>query len=79
MNSKRIRTVAFMVTLGLGSVVLQGCPLGGLLNDCYGEGTISRSAYDDLSAIERVTYEENSCGRYVRRSDWLGDLGDLFD
>ena len=79
MNMRRIRTATLVTMLGFGSLLLQGCPVSGLLNDCYGEDTISSSEYEDLNALERLLYEENWCDRYTRKSGFLGDLGDLFD
>jgi hypothetical protein len=74
MSIRRIRTATLVATLGVGSFLFQSCPLGGLLDSCFGENTISESAYDDLSSLERLAYEENDCGRYERRSGLLGDL-----
>lgn len=64
--------------LGTGSILLQGCSvsglLGGLLNEYFGENTISQSAFDDFNAFEQLLYEENDCGRYESRSIVLDDL-----
>lgn len=57
-----------------GSTLFQGCPFAGLLDDCFGGDTISRSEYEDMNVFERLPYEENSCGRYERRFDF--DEGD---
>ena len=70
---RRIRILTMVAMLGTGSLLLQSCPLGNLL-DCFGEDTISASAYEDLNAFEQLAYEENECGRYDRRSGLLGDL-----
>lgn len=61
---------AAITLLGSGSMLLHGCPLRGLLDDCFGEGTISRSEYEDMYVLERLLYEENSCGRYDPRFDF---------
>lgn len=73
MNVRGMRNVATALLLGSGTLLLQSCPLGSLL-DCFGEDTISASAYEDLNAFEQLAYEENECGRYERRSGLLGDL-----
>lgn len=69
---KRMRTLgssAMAAFIGMSSVLFQGCPFSGPLNDCFGEGTISESEYDDLNIIEQLIYDENSCGRYEQRFD----------
>ena len=76
MHMRRIRTATLVAMLGFGSFLFQSCPVSGLLDDCYGEDTISSSAYDDLNALERLPYDENRCGRYTRDSGFLGDLFD---
>jgi len=76
MSMRRFRAAALTMMLGFGSLIFQSCPLTGLLDDCFGEDTISSSEYDDLNAVERLLYEENWCGRYTRRSDFFGDLFD---
>ena len=76
MSMRRIRAATLVVMLGFGSFLFQSCPVSGLLNDCFGEDTISSSAYDDLNALERLLYDENWCGRYTRESGFLGDLFD---
>ena len=76
MYMRRIRGAMLVVMLGFGSFLFQSCLASGLLNDCYGEDTISSSEYDDLNALEQLLYEENSCGRYTRESNFLGDLFD---
>lgn len=76
MSMKRIRAATLAAMLGFSSLLFQSCPATGLLDDCYGENTISSSAYDDLNAFERLLYEENWCGRYTRESGFLGDLFD---
>jgi|GEM_PF-6351231 len=74
MSLRRIRTAALTVMLGFGSLLFQSCPVSGLLNDCFGEDTISRSEYDDLNVLERLLYEENWCGRYEPVSSLLDDF-----
>jgi hypothetical protein len=74
MRKRGIRAGWLVTALGLGSLLFQSCPLGGLVNDCFGSNTISESEYEDLNAVERLAYEENECGRYTERSDWIGDL-----
>ena len=74
MRIRGIRAGILATMLGLGSMLFQGCPFGGLVSDCFGSNTISSSEYDDLNAFERLGYEENECGRYTPRSDWIGDL-----
>lgn len=56
--------------LVLGGTVFQGCPAAGLLNECFGEGTISASEYDDLNVFEQLLYDETGCGRYEPRFDF---------
>ena len=55
-----------------GTTLLQGCPVnslvGGILDSCFGEDTISAAEYDDLNVLEQLLYEENDCGRYEERS-----------
>ena len=76
MHMRQIRAATLVAMLGFGSFLFQSCPVSGLLNDCYGEDTISSSEYDDLNALERLLYEENWCSRYTRRSNFFGDLFD---
>ena len=75
---KPLRKSRIAWLLGTGSILLQGCPvsglLGGLFDECFGENTISQSAFDDLNAFEQLLYEENDCGRYESRSIVLDDL-----
>ena len=73
---RRLRNVVFVATLGLSSVVFQSCPVENLMDDCFGEDTISRSEYEDLNPLEQLLYDENSCDRYEPRSGFLGDLLD---
>jgi len=61
---------------GVGLLLSHGCLLGGLVEDCFGSNTISQRQYEDLNPIERLFYEENSCGRYTRRSNLFSDLFD---
>ncbi len=75
---KRMRNLAFAVAMGLSSFLLQSCPASSIITDCFGEGTISKSEYEDLNFIEKEAYERNSCGRYEPRSGWVSDLLDLF-
>ncbi len=65
----RIRRSGPVALLAAGSMLFQGCPFSGLLDDCFGENTVSESEYDDLNVFEQLLYEENSCGRYERRFD----------
>ncbi len=76
MRTKGLRAATLLLTIGLGSFVFQSCPLTGLVDECFGENTISQSEHEDLNSLERLLYEENSCGRFERRS---GTLFDLFD
>lgn len=76
MRVRSVRATMLVITLGCGSFLFQGCPVGGLLTDCFGSGTISRSEYEDLNALERLMYEENSCGRYTRQSNIFSSLFD---
>ena len=75
---KHLRKFRIALLLGTGSILFQGCPvsglLGGLLDECFGENTISQSAFDDLNVFEQLLYEENDCGRYESRSIVLDDL-----
>jgi hypothetical protein len=68
-----MRNATMALLVGSGSLLLQSCPLGRII-DCYGEDTISASEYEDLNSFEQLAYEENWCGRYERRSGLLGDL-----
>lgn len=63
---KRNKILSAVFALGLGTTIFQGCGIG-FLSDCTAEGTISASAYDDLSSLEQLLWEENNCGRYERR------------
>lgn len=78
MHIKRLRNPILVMLLGTGSVVFQGCPVsgpvGGLVSDCFGEDTISESAFDDLNLLEQLLYEENDCGRYEPVSSVLDDF-----
>jgi hypothetical protein len=74
MRMRWVRAGMLVAMMGSGSFLFGSCALGGLVSDCFGSNTISESEYDDLNAIERLAYEENECGRYTQRSDWLGDL-----
>jgi hypothetical protein len=76
MRLKRFRVAMTLLVLGLSSATINACPFSGLVDDCFGENTISASEYDDLNALEQLLYEENSCGRYDRRS---GSFWNLFD
>ena len=75
---KTLRKCRIALLFGTGSILLQGCPasglLGGLLDECFGENTISASEYDDLNVLEQLLYEENDCGRYEPVSSVLDDL-----
>ena len=68
---KRIRKAAAFTMLSAGAMLFQGCPVGGLLGDCFTENSISAAEYDDLNAFEQLLYEENWCGRYEPVSDIL--------
>lgn len=72
-NLSRVRRVGPITLLAAGSMLFQGCPVSGLLDDCFGENTISRSEFDDMNVFEQLLYEENSCGRYERRFDFDDD------
>ncbi len=76
MNMRRFRAATLAMMLGFSSFVFQSCPLSGFLDNCFGDNTISSLEYDDMSGVERLLYEENSCGRYARRSNFFGDLFD---
>ena len=76
MQFKRLRVAAMLLVLGLSSVSIHACPFSGLVDDCFGENTISQSEYDDLNAVEQLLYEANECGRYDRRSGFFADLFD---
>ena len=67
---KRIRNAVLAASLGLSAMVFEGCPFSGLIDDCFGEDTISREAYQDLNDFEQWFYEENDCGRYEPTSDF---------
>ena len=45
--------------------------------DCFVSGGLTESEYDDLSSWEKLLYEENSCGLYVKH-DIVEDIEDLF-
>ncbi len=78
MRGRRKGGAALAMLLGTGSIMFQGCPLGELVgpivSDCFGEETISQSAYDDLNVLEQLLYEENDCGRYEPVSNVLDDI-----
>ena len=76
MRTKGLRTATLLLVIASSSIVFQSCPLTGVLDECFGENTISRAAYEDLNAVEQLLYEENACGRYERRSGFLADLFD---
>ncbi len=39
-----------------------------LLNsDCYAEGALTETQYDDLPFWEKLLYSKNSCGLYVKQ------------
>jgi hypothetical protein len=76
MRTKRLRGATLLLMIGVGSFVLESCPLTGLVDECFGENTISQSDYEDLNGFEQLAYEENSCGRYERQSSFLFDLFD---
>jgi hypothetical protein len=42
----------------------------GLLNECFGEGTISAGEYEDLNVFEQLLNDETGCGRYEPRFDF---------
>lgn len=63
---KRNKVLSAVLALGLGGTLFQGCGIG-FLSDCAAEGTISGSAFDELTPLEQLLWEENSCGRYERR------------
>lgn len=67
---KRLRKTILTAALGLGSMLFQGCPVSGIIDDCFGSNTISSSEFDDLNIIERQFYKENNCGRYEPASDF---------
>jgi len=75
---KNSRKVLLASVFAAGSMIFQGCPvsniLGGFLSQCFGEDTISASAYHDLNIIEQLLYEENDCGRYEPKSDFISDI-----
>lgn len=75
---KVFRKCRIALLFGTGSILFQGCPaialLGGLIDECFGENTISGGAFDDLNVFEQLLYEENDCGRYEPRSSFLEDL-----
>lgn len=79
MRHRTIRSTALAATIATGGLLLASCSVGGLIGDCFGSDTISRSRYNDLNPIEQLRYEENSCGRYTRRDNIFSNLGDLFD
>lgn len=68
--SQRISRIVGGVVVVLGGTAFQGCPASGLLNECFGEGTISAGEYDDLNVFEQLLYDETGCGRYEERFDF---------
>ncbi len=76
MRAKGFRTATLLLMVAYSSFVFQSCPLTGLLDECFGENTISESEYEDLNAAQQLLYTENSCGRYEPRSEFLVDLFD---
>ena len=76
---KRLRQAGITAVIGLSSMMFSGCPATSLMKDCFGEGIITPSEYDDLNFIEKQGYEKNGCGMYEPSGDWLGDLiNDIF-
>ncbi len=73
---KRLRRAGIAAVIGLSSMMFSGCPATSLMKDCFGDGVITPSEYDDLNFIEKQGYEENSCGMYAPSDNWLGDLFD---
>jgi len=71
---RRLRNAVFAATLGLSSVVFQSCPTNYLMDDCFGEDTISKSEYEDLNPLEQLLYKTNDCGRYEPVSSLLNDF-----
>lgn len=71
---RRIRNSAAAIILALSSMTFSGCPLSDLIDDCFGEDTISAAEYDDLGVLQQLLYEENDCGRYEPVSSFLNDL-----
>ena len=75
---KTLRRCRLALLFGTGTILLQGCPVselvGPIVSACFGENTISESAFDDLNVFEQLLYEENDCGRYEPRSSFLDDL-----
>jgi hypothetical protein len=76
MRANGLRTATLLLMTAYCSFVFQSCPLTSLLDECYAENTISASEYEDLNVAEQLLYEENACGRYEPRSDFLADLFD---
>jgi len=78
MDRTRGRNTVLAMLLGAGAAVFQGCPVSGpvgqMVSDCFGEDTISESAFDDLNPLEQLLYEENDCGRYEPVSSVLDDF-----
>jgi len=83
---RRTRKLSLFLAAGLTATLFEGCGVSGLagdlasglLNDCFGEGTISASEYDDLNVFEQALYEENDCGRYEPASNIAEDILDIF-
>ncbi len=73
MRMSRVRNATMVAMIGAGSFLFQSCPIGGLVDDCFGDNTISESAFDDMNFFERMAYDENDCGRYERGSGPLSD------
>ncbi|MCO6439340.1 MAG: hypothetical protein J5J06_19800 [Phycisphaerae bacterium] len=69
-NNRRIARRAAATALVFGGMAFQGCPAAGLLNECFGEDTISAGEYDDLNVFEQLLYDETGCGRYEPRVDF---------
>jgi hypothetical protein len=69
---KRMRRVTLVGLMGVGATLFAtGCPVTGLVGDCFSENSISRAEYEDLNDFEQLLYEENWCGRYEPVSDIL--------
>ncbi len=75
---KRYNRFGYIVLIGSGTVAMQGCPVGAVVeviaSECIGGDSISQNAFDELNIFEQLLYEENSCGRFEPGNGLLSDL-----
>ncbi len=68
-----VSLLLFVVGCELNNVSSTLNTAANLLNsDCYVEGALTASQYDDLPFWKKILYSKNSCGLYVKQ-----DAGDI--